>query len=58
MSTFVFDWHIDGNLHSEKVTEDDNVLVLVNGWYYIATKISEYVIFNNSSEKTSDIIND
>lgn len=44
MSSFVFHWQDDGNLHSDKVIEDDKVLVLVHGWYYIATKISEYII--------------
>lgn len=48
MSSFVFYWHSDGNLHSEKVMEDENVLVLVDGWYYIATKISQYVIFHDT----------
>jgi hypothetical protein len=44
MSSFVFYWHSDGNIHSEKVIEDDKVLVLIDGWYHIAAKISEYVI--------------
>ncbi len=51
MSSYVFHWHIDGNLYSEKVTEDDKVLVLVDGWYYIATKISQYVIYYDTAQK-------
>ncbi len=58
MSSFVFYWHSDGNLHSEKVIEDDKVLVLINGWYYIATKISQYVIFHDSAKKVLDNIYD
>ena len=53
MSTFEFYWHSDGNIHSEKIVEDDCVLVLIDGWYHIAVKISEYVILPIKTTKSN-----